>query len=675
MASDDTSSSTPTLDDVDDCVTIRAVDRCNVYASTCGTEASRKKRAKTSAVWSEFREVVLSRGTKKAECIHYKTKLKMTAIGSTTQFNRHLKRCAKRKDFLRQQQINFPASSQGTNTILLALRGQFSMLKIRELIAHWLMMHEHPFSVVNEKGLNNMLKYGIPEWSLISHNTCKNDCFKVFDNEKQKLKTILKGVRKISLTTYLWSLDNQRIEYMVLTGHWIDENWKLNRRVLNFVHFPPPRTGVAISDVIFKCLMEWGIEAKVHTISVDNVAIDDVVVKVLRENFQATGKLMCGGKLFHVRCCAHILNLVVQDDLYQIRHITKDIRDSVVYINSSESRLKVFSEIVLQRRLPFRKLIFYCKTRWNSTYDMLATTIKFKRFFRSFEERDISYQYCPKEEDWDKVEKICEILKVFSGATNLISGSDYPTSNLFLKQVCSIKIMLDSKSEHEDEFIRTLVWKMKQKFDIYWGECNLLMIVATVLDTILKMRVIQWVFPKMYPEAEAQANIVIVWDALYEVYGEYVDASRALTATCASTSEGDGLQVVGEGSGPAVDRPEVWDGFSEFLDVVKTVEPTKLELDCYLGEECHKCVGDPMAFDALTWWKTNATKFPILSTMARDILIIPITMVTSEFAFNAGSRVIDTYQSSLAPDTVEMFLCRCDWCQTLNGVKKWCKEE
>ena len=55
--------------------------------------------------------------------------------------------------------------------------------------------------------------------------------------------------------------------------------------------------------------MGWGIENKVYTISVDNALSNDVAIKVLKENFEVSGKLLCGGKLFHVRCCAHILEL------------------------------------------------------------------------------------------------------------------------------------------------------------------------------------------------------------------------------------------------------------------------------------------------------------------------------------------------------------------------------
>ncbi|KAG8382704.1 hypothetical protein BUALT_Bualt05G0105100 [Buddleja alternifolia] len=45
--------------------------------------------------------------------------------------------------------------------------------------------------------------------------------------------------------------------------------------------------------------------------------------------------------------------------------------------------------------------------------------------------------------------------------------------------------------------------------------------------------------------------------------------------------------------------------------------------------------------------KANILKFKTLSTMARDILSIPITTVASESAFSAGGRAFDQYLNSL----------------------------
>ncbi|GKE71929.1 zinc finger BED domain-containing protein RICESLEEPER 2-like protein [Tanacetum coccineum] len=202
-------------------------------------------------------------------------------------------------------------------------------------------------------------------------------------------------------------------------------------------------------------------------------------------------KLPCGGKLFHVRCCAHILNLMVQDGLLKIEVIIENVHDSVKFINQNEARLMLFGEIVQQLQLPHRKLVLECKTRWNSTFHMLSTAMKFREVFPRFQEREPRYLSCPSIEDWIKVEKVCSILEVFNSATNIISGSEYPTSNLFLNEVHRIKVLLDKKNfdPSQDKFVYDMVEAMKENFDKYWKECNLLMSVAAVLDPRCKMTV------------------------------------------------------------------------------------------------------------------------------------------------------------------------------------------
>ena len=167
--------------------------------------------------------------------------------------------------------INFlPSdSSIGTNQsgfVSVLHNGKFDMLKMRERITHWLTMNEHPFTIVEEEGFNLMIKWGIPQWTSVSRHTIRTDSFKVYDFEKKKLKALLKMVDRISLTTNLWQSGPQRIEYMVLTAYFMDLDWKLQNRVLNFVHLLPPRKGVNIADCILTCLMEREIENKVSVL-------------------------------------------------------------------------------------------------------------------------------------------------------------------------------------------------------------------------------------------------------------------------------------------------------------------------------------------------------------------------------------------------------------------------
>jgi len=58
-----------------------------------------------------------------------------------------------------------------------------------------------------------------------------------------------------------------------------------------------------------------------------------------------------------------------------------------------------------------------------------------------------------------------------------------------------------------------------------------------------------------------------------------------------------------------------------------------LEWDKYLSEVCEEETDD---FDILNWWKVNCHWFPILSSMARDVLVISVFTVAFEFAFSTG---------------------------------------
>ncbi|GJU64350.1 zinc finger BED domain-containing protein RICESLEEPER 2-like protein [Tanacetum coccineum] len=453
------------------------------------------------------------------------------------------------------------------------------------------------------------------EWECTSLASIKNDCVKVYEIEKKKLKNYLKGINKISVTTVttdMWKSTNQKIEYMVLTWHFVDSNWRLQKRVLSFIHLPPPHRGTDIADNLYKCFKDWNIENKVFTISVDNASNNDKAIKNLRETFSRFKKLPCEGKLFHVRCCAHILNLMVQDGLLQIENIIENVHDSVKFINHNEARLMLFGEIVQQPQFPHRKLVLECKTSWNSTYHMLSTAIKFRDMFPRFQEREPRYLSCPSNKDWIKMEKVCSILEVFNSATNIISGREYPTSNLFLNEVQRIKLLLDKLffEPSQDKFVHDMVESMKENFDKYWKECNLLMFVAAVIDPRCKMTVAKFTFPRMYSGDELKANIKAVKDALSELYEEYVSEYY-------SSGEQSGETSLGLASTNVTTQPSS-SGSSEFNEFVK---------------------------------------YRILSRMARDILAIPITTVASEATFSAGSRVIDTYRASLAPETVEVLLC------------------
>ncbi|KAL4568270.1 hypothetical protein LXL04_023878 [Taraxacum kok-saghyz] len=583
---------------------------------------------------------------------------------------RHLQSCKPHNDHTQKQQLlNFLPSnsmsgidSRQKKLPTLIRPDKYDSNKMREAIATWVMGTEQPFSAVDDELYANMMKTASSFFEKVSRTTIKEDCFKIHDHEKRRLKALLKSVSKISLTTYCWKSTHQKIEYMVITGHFIDQNWRLQKRVLSFVHVPPPRTGIDISDAIYKCLKEWEIEDKIFTISVDNAAYNDKALKRLKEIFSRVGKIVCGGRLFHVRCCAHILNLLVRDGLGTIDSVIGEVREAIKYLNNSEARLQRFSDYAHQLQIKDRKLVLDVPTRWNSTYDMLFVALNLKIVFPS---------HLPIDEEWEHVESVCEILKVFKDCTTIISGSDYPTSNLYLIEVFRVKVTLDKGAQSENVFIRHMVTKMKEKFDKYWGECHLVMAIASVLDPRFKMKLVEFSFPSIYTDAGKQ--IEEVKKALYMMYEEYLEihdiSVREATSPGSSCSGNTGLEKTPLGTG--------WEAFGEFIKNADLEEPEKSELDTYLEEGVYREQGQKGmdSFKALEWWCVHKEKYRVLSKMAMDVLAIPVSTVASESTFSARGRVIDAYRSSLGKETVQKLICGADWIRNLYGIKKNLKNE
>ena len=68
---------------------------------------------------------------------------------------------------------------------------------------------------------------------LVYENTAKADALKLYKKEISRIKCMLEAApRRISFTSDAWtSLTSDG--YVCLTAHFIDKNWKLQKRVLN----------------------------------------------------------------------------------------------------------------------------------------------------------------------------------------------------------------------------------------------------------------------------------------------------------------------------------------------------------------------------------------------------------------------------------------------------------
>ena len=128
---------------------------------------------------------------------------------------------------------------------------------------------------------------------------------------------------------------------------------------------PSPHTKEILSDVLLDVLLEWNIDRKLSTVTMDNCSTNDAVINIMIDKLQRSSLVMCGSML-HMRFAAHVLNLIVQDGLSVIGPCIEKVCDSVGFWTASTKRRQRFKETRKQLHIEcIKKLTLDYKTRWN----------------------------------------------------------------------------------------------------------------------------------------------------------------------------------------------------------------------------------------------------------------------------------------------------------------------
>lgn len=93
------------------------------------------------------------------------------------------------------------------------------------------------------------------------------------------------------------------------------------------------------------------------TITVDNASANDVGVKYMRKRMKNKSHTVLGGEFLHMRCAAHILNLVVHEGLKDLGDYVTNIRNAVRYVRSSPERMSKCKDCIERKKIKCKNMV------------------------------------------------------------------------------------------------------------------------------------------------------------------------------------------------------------------------------------------------------------------------------------------------------------------------------
>ena len=111
----------------------------------------------------------------------------------------------------------------------------FTIKAFRKALVEMIIIDELPFKCVEGYRFQRCLTTLQPKLrprDILSCQTVARDMICIYSIKREKLMESLKG-RRVCLTTDTWT-SIQNLNYMSLMCHFVDDAWKLHKRILNF---------------------------------------------------------------------------------------------------------------------------------------------------------------------------------------------------------------------------------------------------------------------------------------------------------------------------------------------------------------------------------------------------------------------------------------------------------
>ncbi|CAK8536144.1 unnamed protein product [Lathyrus sativus] len=161
--------------------------------------------------------------------------------------------------------------------------GIYDAENAKKELARAIILHEYPLSIVDHIRFRRYSASLQPLFQVPCRNSIKKEILKVYNLERSLTLKLLENLEgRAIITSDLWTSSNQKKIYMTVTARYIDGNWNLQSHILRFIYVHAPHTSEKLCGTLVECLMDWNIDTKLSTITLDNCSKNDAMIEKIK---------------------------------------------------------------------------------------------------------------------------------------------------------------------------------------------------------------------------------------------------------------------------------------------------------------------------------------------------------------------------------------------------------
>lgn len=490
--------------------------------------------------------------------------------------------------------------------------------KITKLVAEMLALDLQPSTVVENLGLNRLLEYLQPQYSLPSSSYFTSTAIpEMYESVKDVVLAHLKEAEGgiVHFTTSVW-VSSQTQEYLTLTAHWVTFESQVVPQGQDF--HCSALLGISSIDCDYNML---SIQKQLEYLWDNWIGSSGLKIGFTVTDNQSIESILESNHHASMQCFGHSIDLIVNEAIKSqrmVQNLLSIARKICERVHRSAQAKEKLAELQKAYQLPDNQLVQDVPSKWRTSYFMLERLVEQKK---AIDEMSIECNFrelisC---DQWEVMQSVCNALKPFEVACREMSNRTATLGQVIpLIHILNRKIeMLFDETMGIDNMLKSLKEAMMSRMSPTLHDPRYMW--ATMLDPRYKT--------SLFTEEEAEQ---CKQDLIQEL-----EVSTSTSAQAKSPLSNGCSEVPVSLHSSAANKDNLWALMDDIRQKIKQEErPKSSEVAVmeYLEEDILDQSCDP-----LDYWNLKKFLWPDLAKVAVRYVGCPPSIVPADTLFSTSS--------------------------------------